>query len=139
MPFRREGAVVSVGDKVYALGGYNGKVLNSVMVFDTKTFKWEQRKDLPYGLSAFATVSDGDFIYIFGDYEKRSTIHRYDTLSGDLFLLEQEITPRRHLAAVIVGERVIVIGGNEDSHSTALSTIETFQLASLRKGGKLID
>ena len=138
MPLRREGAVVAIKDRIYALGGYNGKTLKTVMVFDTKTMKWEQKKDLPYGLSAFAAVADGDFIYLFGDYKKRSTIHRYDTRSGDLFLLEQEITPRRHLAAVIVGQRAIVIGGNQDSYGKALSTIEAFELAALRKGGKLI-
>lgn len=139
MPFRREGVIVSVGGEIYALGGYNGDVLKTVMVFDTNKFKWERRKDLPCGLSAFAAVADGDFIYIFGDYTKRSTIHRYDTTSGDLFLLEQEITPRRHLAAVIVGQRVIVIGGNQTSHGKALSTIEAFDLTSLRKGGKRVE
>ncbi len=139
MPFRREGAVVSIGDKIYALGGYNGGVLNTVMVFDVKTSKWEQRKDLPYGLSAFAAVADGDFIYIFGDYNKRSTIHRYDTRTGDFFLLEQKITPRRHLAAVIVGQRVVVVGGNQNSVGKALSTIEAFELTALRKGGKLLN
>jgi len=109
------------------------------MVFDTKTFEWKQEKELPYGISAFIAVADGDLIYIFGDYKKRSAIHRYDTRSGDLFLLEQEITPRRHLAAVIVGQRAIVIGGNQDSYGKALSTIEAFELSFLREGGKLID
>jgi len=139
MPLCREGAVVTIGDNIYALGGYNGSVLKSVMVFDTKIFQWEQRKELSYGLSAFTAIADGDFIFVFGDYIKRSSIHRYDTRTGNLFLLEKEITPRRHLAAVIVGERVLVFGGNQNSVGKALSTIEAFEIAALRKGGKLID
>ena len=139
MPFPREGKIVSVGNKIYALGGYNGSVLKTVMVFDTESLTWERKKDLPYGLSAFTAVADSNFIYIFGDYTKRSTIHRYNLKSGDLYLLEQEITPRRHLDAVIVGQKVIVIGGNQNSFDKALSTIEAFELSALRKGGKKVE
>ena len=137
MPFPREGVVVAVNDFLYALGGYNGKLMNSVLEFDTEKHEWKQKKDLPYGLSAFAAITDGDSIFIFGDYKKQSSIHRYDTKSGDLFLLNKKITPRRHLAAVKVNEKVIVVGGNQDSFGQALSVIESFDLTSLRNSGEM--
>ncbi|MEM7421466.1 MAG: kelch repeat-containing protein, partial [Pseudomonadota bacterium] len=84
---------MSIGHRLYAIGGYNGKALTSVLVFDTKEGTWERREDLPYPLSAFSAVSDGTSIYIFGDYQRMSSVHRYDPLTGSLHLLDLEITP----------------------------------------------
>lgn len=136
MPIQREGVVVANGDSIFAIGGYNGNTLNTVMVFDTKSMKWKQRKNLPYGISAFAAVTDGDCIYFFGDYKKLTSIHRYNISTGDFFILDLEIKPRRHLAAVVVDRKVIVIGGNQNSLGKAVSYIEAFEFSDLSEGGK---
>ncbi|MEM9555175.1 MAG: prolyl oligopeptidase family serine peptidase [Acidobacteriota bacterium] len=132
LPFPREGPVVSVGRQLFALGGYNGSALRSTLVFDTETKTWVRRGDLPYPLSAFSAISDGTDIYLFGDYERMSAVHRYDPKTGRLELLDLEITPRRHADAVLVDGRVLVIGGNQASSGPATRVIESFTLDSLR-------
>lgn len=132
------GQTIAIKDKIYVLGGYNHQAMSSVMVFDSKTLQWKEMKDLPYPLSAYSAVTDGRFIYLFGDYVQMDTIHRYDPETGDLYLLDQKMTPRRHTAAVIVDSRAIVIGGNQTSAGKALTTIEAFELADLKFGGQKI-
>ena len=46
MPLAREGKIVAVGRQLYAIGGYDGSAMRSVMVFDTETEQWERREDL---------------------------------------------------------------------------------------------
>ncbi|NET35252.1 MAG: hypothetical protein F6K19_25030 [Cyanothece sp. SIO1E1] len=137
-PFPVSGMLIPMKKDLYAIGGYNGQAMKTVMVFNTESQQWERRKDLPYPLSAFSAISDGTSIYIFGDYVNMDAIHRYDTKTGDLYLLEETMTPRRHAAAVLVKGRAIVLGGNQSSVGRALSTIEAFDLATLRQGKQKI-
>ncbi len=132
------GQAIAVNDKIYILGGYNDKAMRSVMVFDTKTSQWQKMKDLPYPLSAYSAVTDDRFVYLFGDYVRMDAIHRYDPKTGDLYLLDQKMTPRRHTASVVVNGKAIVIGGNQTSSGKALTTIEAFELASLQFGGQKV-
>lgn len=138
LPFPRQGALLAVGQKIYALGGYNGSALKSVLMFDPNIGEWQRLKDLPYGLSAYSVVSDGSAIYIFGDYERMSSIHRYELDTGDFYLLDQQMTPRRHTGAVLVNDRALVIGGNQTSAGHSLTLIEAFELQELRTGGRRI-
>ncbi|MEM9291686.1 MAG: prolyl oligopeptidase family serine peptidase [Acidobacteriota bacterium] len=135
MPFSREGGIVSVGRRIYAIGGYNGEAMRSVLMFDTESETWERLEDLPYPLSAFSAVSDSTAIYLFGDYERTGSVHRLDPVTGSLDLLDVEITPRRHSDAVIVDGRVLVIGGNQQSQGLATRVIEAFELEDLRRAG----
>lgn len=137
-PITYSGPVVAVGKKLYTIGGYNGQSMHSVMVYDVEKATWQRHKDLPFGLSAYSAVVDGTDIYIFGDYEQMSKVHRYDTQTGDLYLLDAQITPRRHTAAVLVGEQVLVMGGNQTSSGKALSLVEALPLKMLRAGGEKV-
>lgn len=139
MPIEREGVIVSIGSKIYALSGYNGKAITTVQVFDTQDESWKQLKELPYGLSAYSAVTDGKFIYIFGDYSKMDQIHRYEPETGDLYRLDIKITPRRHTAAVLVNNMAYVIGGNQTSSGKALTLIEAFSISDLKEGGTLMN
>ncbi|MEM7587442.1 MAG: kelch repeat-containing protein [Acidobacteriota bacterium] len=132
LPVPRQGEIVAVAGKLWAIGGYNGSAMRSVLVFNPGTGRWEQREDLPYALSAFSAVADGDSIYLFGDYEQMSAVHRYTTPTGRFERLELEITPRRHSAAVVIAGRALVIGGNQQSSGPATTLIEAFELEDLR-------
>lgn len=137
-PFPVSGMLIPIEENLYAVGGYNGEAMKTVMVFDTNLQEWKRRKDLPYPLSAFSAISDGTSIFIFGDYVKMDAIHRYDTRTGDLYLLEETMTPRRHTAAVLVDGRAVVLGGNQSSAGKALFTIEAFDLNMLYKAKQKI-
>ena len=137
-PLGISGQIVPFRQKLYVLGGYDGSAMSSVMVFDTQTSEWERGKDLPYPLSAYSAVMDGAAIYLFGDYERMTAIHRYEPETGALYLLDLRITPRRHTAAVVIDGRALVIGGNQTSAGKALTLIEAFDIEALRTGGNLV-
>lgn len=137
MPIEREGTIISIGSKIYVISGYNGKPITRVQVFDTQDNSWKQLKELPYGLSAYSAVTDGEFIYIFGDYTKMDQIHRYEPETENLYRLDIKMTPRRHTAAVLLNDMAYVIGGNQTSSGKALTLIETFALSDLKEGGTL--
>lgn len=135
-PQQFSGQIIAIKNKIYVLGGYNGKSMSSVMVFNTINKQWQELKDLPGPFSAYSAVTDGHYIYMFGDYTKMDVIHRYDPKTGDLYLLDQKMTPRRHTASVIIEDEIIVIGGNQTSSGKALTLMEKFSLSALRSGGK---
>ena len=66
----REGlGVVSIGDKIYAIGGQNGSTYYSTMeIYDTKTNEWTNGPSMNTARSYFGcTVANGK-IYVFGGY-----------------------------------------------------------------------
>ncbi|MEM1270891.1 MAG: hypothetical protein AAGI08_12685 [Bacteroidota bacterium] len=128
----RADPVALVGDRIFAIGGYNGvEAIRSVQVYDTEAQTWSPMPDLPYPLSAYSLVVHGRYVFIFGDYRRMTDIHRYDTESGELTLLDTKLTTRRHSTAVKLNDRVFVIGGNRASPGLSLGLIEVFDLRDL--------
>lgn len=134
-PIPVSGQAIALGDEIYVIGGYNGEAMRSVMVFNTRTLQWQKKSELPYPLSAYSSVTDGKFIFVFGDYKRMDTVHLYDPAEGKLYLLDEKITPRRHTASVLVDGKVIIIGGNQTSSGNALAIMESFQLSDLQRAG----
>ncbi len=133
------GQAITVGDKIYLIGGYNGKAMRSVMIFDTQTAKWRMAPELPYPLSAYSAVVKDQSIFIFGDYQQQDVVHRYDIKEGKLYRLQEKITPRRHTAAVLIDGKAIIIGGNQTSAGKALTAIESFDLERMSQGTLVSD
>ncbi|MEM8893033.1 MAG: alpha/beta fold hydrolase [Bacteroidota bacterium] len=131
-PMALEGQMQTIESDIYVIGGYNGQAMNTVMVYSTDNNQWSMTEQLPYGLSAYSAVVYDNSIYIFGDYEQMDAIHRYDVVSGELNLLDQKMTPRRHTAAVLIGDEAFVIGGNQTSSGKALTIVESFDLSKVK-------
>ena len=135
MPTPRECAVVVVGRRIYALGGYDGsKSLDVVEVFDTEKGAWESRPPLPAPQSAHRAVVDGENVYLFGDYRTLVQVAAGNPDTGAWRLLDLPYQPARHSVADRVHDRFVVAGGNLNSSAeSALNTVQLFTRNQLEK------
>ena len=121
-----------VDDQIYLIGGFDRQKAHAVtQVFDIKTGRWSEGAPPPYPLSAHAGTEADGHIYLFGDYQRQSSILDFDCTSGAWRSLSLPFTPRRHVRAARVAETVIVAGGNQNSWAPALDIIEAYSLADL--------
>lgn len=93
--------------------------------------EWRRLRDLPLKTSAHAVAAADGFIYTFGDYEEMGRVARYDIEKEQWHIINVPYTPRRHAAAVVVGDAVYVIGGNTASGGNAFRLVEKFPLQML--------
>ncbi len=134
MPTGRECDAVLYRDRIYAIGGYDGRdSLRTFEVYDIAADRWEALPDLPFPLSAHHSAVSGDRLYSFGNYHDPSMVSSHDFATGRWEILETAYTPSRHNAVVKRKGRIYIIGGNiatRDSHldyvqSVAVSFLET--------------
>ena len=121
-------ALVSSGDKLYSIGGYNGsKRLASVDVYDTVSEQWSSGAPMPTARSGFgATVDKDGHIYCVGGYSKTqqdlSDVDVYDP-QHDQWTPAPPLTQRRsYVQAATLGDNVYAVGGMEGN--TRLHTVE---------------
>ena len=121
-------ALVSSGDKLYSIGGYNGsKRLASVDVFDTVSEQWSGGAPMPTARSGFgATVDKDGHIYCVGGYsstqQDMSDVDVYDP-ERDQWTPAPPLTQRRsYVQAATLGDNVYAVGGME--RNTRLHTVE---------------
>lgn len=141
MSVARQTDLVVHSGKIYAVAGYDGtKPVRVFEEYDPRTGKWSRLPDLPFAISAHRCESAGDFIFTFGDYSDRSRICAYDFKTRRWKKLSVRMQPARHAAVVRVGDRILVIGGN-DGRTTedydggaggeSLGTIQVFDVEAL--------
>jgi hypothetical protein len=67
MPYPRKGmSVISVGSKIYLIGGYSNGYSDQIDIYDIKTKQWSYGGTLIYGRERAGIASDGNKIYIAG-------------------------------------------------------------------------
>ncbi|XP_072024205.1 kelch-like protein 28 [Amphiura filiformis] len=74
-------ASVVLNNCIYAIGGFNGRWLNTVEKYDPQTNRWQYVRELSIPRSSFsATVHDG-YVYVAGGFTGKAnvnTVERYD-------------------------------------------------------------
>jgi len=121
-----------IGTRIYLIGGFDRhKAYATTQVFDVETGRWSEGPPPPYPVSAHAGSEAGRHIFLFGDYERQSSILRLDTASGEWQPLTLPFTPRRHVRAARVGDTIIVAGGNQTSYAPALDVLEAYRVSEL--------
>ncbi len=135
MPKSRSHLVAGVVDgKIYAIGGYDGETeLGTVQVYDPLTNDWSNRAGMPTPRHRMAAGVVGGKIYVIGGSyldgsydEYLSTVEMYDPATDTWAAKADMPTPRRSLAAGVVGGKIYAIGGSD---GTPLSTVEMYDPA----------
>ena len=119
-------AAVSVEGKIYAIGGYNGKYLNTIEVYDTERDIWTKAAPMPTSRELLAAVVVGKKIYAIGGYDGKNalnTVEVYNTEKNVWTKAAPMPTSRECLAAAAVGKKIYVIGGYNGNY---LNTIEVY-------------
>ncbi|MEM7501864.1 MAG: kelch repeat-containing protein [Pseudomonadota bacterium] len=121
-----------IDDRIYLIGGFDRHEAYSVtQIFDSELGRWSIGPRAPYPLSAHAGSEFLNKIYVFGDYQRQSSVLELDCATARWRALNVPFTPRRHVRAAFAGNRFIVAGGNQNSFAPALDVIEAYAVAEL--------
>ncbi|KFO64860.1 kelch-like protein 8 [Corvus cornix cornix] len=125
---RRHVGVISVGGKVYAVGGHDGNEhLGSMEVFDPLTNKWMMKASMNTKRRGIALASLGGPIYAIGGLDDNtcfSDVERYDIDSDRWSTVASMNTPRGGVGSVALVNHVYAVGGNDGVAS--LSSVEKY-------------
>uniref|UniRef100_A0A3Q3IF27 BTB domain-containing protein n=1 Tax=Monopterus albus TaxID=43700 RepID=A0A3Q3IF27_MONAL len=125
---RRHVGVISVGGKVYAVGGHDGNEhLGSMEMFDPLTNKWMMKASMNTKRRGIALAALGGPIYAIGGLDDNSCfndVERYDIESDCWSAVAPMNTPRGGVGSVALGSFVYAVGGNDGVAS--LSSVERF-------------
>ncbi|XP_058049418.1 kelch-like protein 8 isoform X2 [Ahaetulla prasina] len=125
---RRHVGVISVGGKVYAVGGHDGNEhLGSMEVFDPLTNKWMMKASMNTKRRGIALASLGGPIYAIGGLDDNtcfSEVERYDMESDQWSGVASMNTPRGGVGSVALLNNVYAVGGNDGVAS--LSSVEKY-------------
>nr|XP_046232104.1 kelch-like protein 8 isoform X2 [Scatophagus argus] len=125
---RRHVGVISVGGKVYAVGGHDGNEhLGNMEMFDPLTNKWMMKASMNTKRRGIALAALGGPIYAIGGLDDNSCfndVERYDIESDCWSAVAPMNTPRGGVGSVALGSFVYAVGGNDGVAS--LSSVERF-------------
>ena len=121
-------ALVSSGENLYSIGGYNGtNRLSSVDVYNTESEQWSSAAPMPTARSGFgATVDKNGHIYCIGGYSSSqqdlTDVDVYDP-EYNQWMPAPPLTQRRsYVQAATLGENIYAVGGTEGN--TRLRSVE---------------
>lgn len=124
---RQARAVVARGT-IWVLGGYRGPNLPiSTTIERLEGGRFEIAGEMPSTSAYSAQVLDDRWIYTFGDYRELGRVMRYDVDQREWVRIDPGYTARRHTASAVVGNAVIIFGGNVRSDGSSLDLAETFE------------
>ncbi|KAE8631210.1 hypothetical protein XENTR_v10001109 [Xenopus tropicalis] len=125
---RRHVGVISVGGKVYAVGGHDGNEhLGSMELFDPLTNKWMMKASMNTKRRGIALSSLGGPIYAIGGLDDNTCfndVERYDIESDHWTSVAPMISPRGGVGSVALMSHVYAVGGNDGVAS--LSSVERY-------------
>lgn len=128
-PERSSFGAVTIGDKVYVVGGHQGpehtyppeSFLNQLEVYDTKLNEWSRLSPRPIAAHGFDVVAHDIYLYAFGgftyseshtpNWKSVSQVDRYNTLTDTWETVGNLAEPRSSYSAVKVGEKVYILAG----------------------------
>lgn len=115
---------VSLGGVVYVPGGYDadGRVLDILEIYDTRTDTWAAGPSLPAPRCAYALAAVQEQVYLFGGWDGRrytNSVFRYDPLSERWEELSPMPVSLGFQAAAVVDGKVYLIGGYDGAREYA--------------------
>jgi N-acetylneuraminic acid mutarotase len=131
MPTAKETKGKIVNNKLYVIGGFNGKPSNLINVYDLTTNSWTDQYTMPVSISGHSLAVSDDKIFIVGDYDNLTFLAYFDTATHELHQLSSNMIPRRNSAAEVYNNKLYITGGNTTSISN--SSIKSTQAADINE------
>jgi hypothetical protein len=117
--------------KLFILGGNDGKPTASVVQYDLIKNECKEMPRLPYAVQAMATVLWRNNVLVIGGcdhcYQCLNKVAMYDVITGHSEMLPCMKQKRRGCSAVLTGNVVVVMGGKNDNFED-LKSVECFDL-----------
>ena len=137
---RTEVAAARIGRSIYVVGGFersSGRTVASVARYDIRRDRWARVRSMPLALNHATAVAYRGRLYVHGGYrsatdlaEPAGALLRFDPRTGRWRRLPAAPTPRAAHAAAVLGGRLYVAGGANDSGS--LRSLEVYDFARRR-------
>jgi hypothetical protein len=113
MPTAKEATGIVIDDKVYLIGGNDGKPVSTIETFDLNTQIWQTQGKLFSGLEKPAITYHDNMIYIYED----QTMYSYDIKTQQLREYETELA-LKYSTMYFKDNKLYILGGRfEDKYS----------------------
>ncbi|CAB4012496.1 RING finger 151-like [Paramuricea clavata] len=117
--------------KLFILGGYDGKITASVVQYDLIKNECKEMPPLPYAVQEMATVLWRNNVLVIGGedhrYQRLNKLIMYDVITGRSQMLPCMKQKRCACTAVLTGNVVVVMGGRNENFE-CLKSVECFDL-----------
>jgi non-specific serine/threonine protein kinase len=133
---RAAGAAAVVGNDIVVVGGRTGTSgpSSSQPVTTTEVFNgtsWHDAAPIPVPVNHLAAASDGTYLYAVGGHQMTETsntaaLQRFDPATGQWTQLPAMPAAASGLAAVIVGDELVTVGG--DNALSVFNTVRAYNL-----------
>ncbi|WP_428232151.1 Kelch repeat-containing protein [Flavobacterium sp.] len=123
MPIAKEASGILVDDKIYLIGGNNGKPISQIESFDLATEKWQTEGELFSALERPAITHHDNIIYFFEDQK----MCVYDLKTKQL--KEYEIgLPLKYSAMHYYDNKLYILGGRIDNSFSKLPSSKVYSI-----------
>jgi hypothetical protein len=110
-----EGGAAAVGPVIYVVGGNAPGNLHRVIRFDTRTDRWSEPAQLPFGLNHVAAASHDGKLYVAGGFfegeGETDSFLEYDPDADRWTKMPPMRRARGGAAAAVVGDKMYVVDG----------------------------
>ena len=106
--------VISVGNRIYLIGGNGTGTRRSNAAYDTLTGLWSSKTNAVSNVFRTASAAVGTIIYCIGGYDAVNVHQAYDTVTDLWSTKTAPPTPREYASAAAVGDIIYCIGGSNN-------------------------
>lgn len=123
MPTAKETSGILINDKIYLIGGDDGKPVSKIETFDLNTQEWQTEGELFYGLERPAVAFHENTIYIYED----RLMYTYDLKTKQLKEYETDLT-LKYSAMYFDNNKLYILGGRKENKSEKLPSSAVFSI-----------
>jgi hypothetical protein len=123
MPTAKEVNGILIKDKIYLIGGFNGKALSSIESFDLVTETWKTEGKLSNSLAYPAISNKGDILYFF----ENEKIYTYDINTKELkeYLIN---LPLKNSKLHFYDDKLYLLGGYFENYYSQYPSSNIFSI-----------
>ncbi|KQB40277.1 carboxypeptidase-like regulatory domain-containing protein [Flavobacterium aquidurense] len=123
MPTAKETTGILIKDKIYLIGGYNGKPVSQIESFNLITEKWQTEGELFLGLERPAITYHNEIIYFFEDRK----MYAYDLRSKQLKEYEIELG-LKYSTMHFNNNKLYILGGRSENYYSKTPSANAFSI-----------